>query len=171
MTAELAVFVIMGAAAAITAAAVVLSKNTVHAVIYLVINLFSVAVLYLMLSAQLIAFLQIIIYAGAIMVLFLFTVMMLNMTGVVEITEDKLLKQKPLAVLLGLAIIAEVVAGTAGFLSQPSGAKAIGEGFGSAGDVGIRLFFVYMLPFEVTSILLLAAIVGSVVLARKKDDE
>jgi len=171
VTAELAVFITMGAAAAVTASAVVLSKNTVHAVIYLVMNLFSIAVLYLALSAQMVAFLQIIIYAGAIMVLFLFTVMMLNMTGAVEAAEDRLLKQKPLAAALGLMLIAEVVMGTVGLFSKPSGSMAIEDGFGSAGEVGSRLFFGYMLPFEVTSILLLAAIVGSVVLARKKDEE
>lgn len=170
MTAELVVFVTMGAVAAVTAAAVVISKNAVHAVIYLVINLFAIAVLYLALSAQLVAFLQILIYAGAIMVLFLFTVMMLNMTGAIEMTDDKLSKQKPLALMLGLLLIAEVVVGAVGLLNQPS-AVAIGEGFGSAKEVGNRLFFGYLLPFEITSILLLAAIVGSVVLARRKDDD
>ncbi|HOK55529.1 MAG TPA: NADH-quinone oxidoreductase subunit J, partial [Armatimonadota bacterium] len=102
MIAELVIFIILGIVAVSSAFAVILSKNPVYAVLFLVINFFALAMLYLVLSAQFVAFIQILVYAGAIMVLFLFVVMLLNLTGAIESLQDKLPAQRWLAPALGM---------------------------------------------------------------------
>ncbi|MBI2844708.1 MAG: NADH-quinone oxidoreductase subunit J [Armatimonadetes bacterium] len=169
MIAELVIFIILGTVAVATGVAVILSKNPVHAVLFLVINFFSVAMFYLVLSAQFVAFLQILVYAGAIMVLFLFVVMLLNLTGAIESVQDKLPAQKWVGLALGIALLLEAgVVTAAGVFRQVPAAPPPSPNFGTSAPVGVKLFFDYLLPFEVTSVLLLIAIVGSIVLARRR---
>lgn len=174
MTAELVLFIIFGSIALVAAVAVITSRNPVHAVIYLVINFFALAMFYLILAAQFIAFLQVLVYAGAIMVLFLFVVMLLNLTGEIENVRDKLPGQRWLALLLGAFVLAEsaVVITTSAFAGSPGmrTPESLPTAFGTSAPVGERLFFYYLLPFEVTSLLLLIAIIGSIALARRRAD-
>lgn len=170
MTTELVLFIILGAIAVASGIAVVTARNPIHAVLYLVISFFAVAMFYLILSAQFIAFLQILVYAGAIMVLFLFVVMLLNLTGAIEAVRDKLPAQKWIALIFGIALLAEVgVVLSTGVFQRIPEAERLPIDFGTSAPVGTLMFSGYLLPFEVTSVLLLIAIVGSIVLARKGD--
>jgi len=169
MIAELVIFIILGIVAVSSAFAVILSKNPVYAVLFLVINFFTLAMLYLVLSAQFVAFIQILVYAGAIMVLFLFVVMLLNLTGAIESLQDKLPAQRWLAPALGMVLLVEIaVVFLSGFFAQVPEASELPEGFGTSAPVGMLLFSRYVLPFEVTSAVLLIAMVGSIVLAKRR---
>jgi NADH-quinone oxidoreductase subunit J len=171
MTVELVIFIILAVVAVGAGIAVVTAKNPVHAVLFLVINFFAIAMFYLVLSAQFVAFLQILVYAGAIMVLFLFVVMLLNMTGAIEAVQDKLPAQKWVSLALAVVAIVEAVAFyLSGLFQHAPAGKPLAASFGTAGPVGRQLFFYYLLPFEVTSVLLLIAMVGSIVLARGRTD-
>jgi NADH-quinone oxidoreductase subunit J len=147
-------------AAALT---VVMHKNPVHSACALVVTLFLLSVFFVGLDAQLVAALQVIVYAGAIVVLFLFVIMLLNLQ--VEVRE---VSARPLIVTgvtggVTLAIILAVALHRA-----TSGAAAgVPGGFGETAALAERLFTVYLVPFELTSILLLVAIVGAVALAKK----
>ena len=159
---EWVVFVLVAATAIGTALGLVIRPNPLHGALFLVANLFCVAVLYLMLRAEFLALAQVIIYAGAIMVLFIFAIMLL-VPGRAEAGPDPLARARrlalPLAAALGLAVV--LVAGrTRGAApdAPPGGVAAIGR----------LLFTDYLFPFEVTSLLLLAALVGALTLAKRR---
>ena len=163
-------FLIFAICAILTVAGAILlivAKEPIHSALSLVLVMVSLAVLYLLLGAPFIAAVQIIVYAGAIMVLFVFVIMLLNM-GVEERTNfSKLAKYAgvPLGVLLLLAI--------AHFLAHSSAGAAIANGaagtaYSSTTDLSKQLFQQYLFPFEATSILILIAILGALVLARKE---
>jgi len=165
MSIEFVLFFILAIAAVGSALGMLLSRSAVYAALYLVLNFSTVAVFYILLNAPFIAMTQITVYAGAIMVLFLFVIMLL---GTEALPRTNVLPwQRPVAVALGLLLAGEAayllfVRGTiSGGIAQPV------ESFGSPRDVGLALFNHYLLPFEVTSILLLAAMVGAIVLARQ----
>jgi len=145
-------------------------RNAVHAALFLVVNLFCVAVMYLLLDAPFLFAVQIIVYAGAIMVLFLFVIMLLGVDRGDDLRE-RLLAQRPLAIVLAIAFIAEIfvaVRAGIGFATKaPDGFDVVNEG-GNARALAEVLFRDYFLPFEITSILLLVAVVGAVVLAKRK---
>ncbi|NPA30634.1 MAG: NADH-quinone oxidoreductase subunit J [Chloroflexi bacterium] len=159
------VFILTGAVAIAAALGLLFARNAVYAVLFLVLNMFALAVLYLLLGAPFIAMVQIVVYAGAIMVLFLFVVMLL---GAEELKEDggPIGWQRPLALVLGVVLLAEL----AYFVFAASATKArllpSPDGFGDPHAVGLTLFQKYLLPFEVTSVLLLVAMVGAIVLVR-----
>jgi NADH-quinone oxidoreductase subunit J len=168
MTVDLILFFVLALVAIGTALGMLLSRNAVYSALFLVLNFGSVAVFYLLLNAPFIALAQVTVYAGAIMVLFLFVIMLLGAEG---LQPSKVLPwQRPLA--LGLAAILIVEAGTlllvrggaAGAIAQPV------ESFGSPQAVGEQLFSTYLLPFEVTSVLLLVAMVGAIVLTQRKGE-
>ena len=166
MNLELILFFVLAVAAVASAILMITSRNPVTSVLYLVFNFFTIAVLYLFLRAQFIAIIQITVYAGAIMVLFLFVIMLLNLG------EDKLLKWrltlgKSVAVLLGIAMLIEILYFVTNFVSM-SGLSPKSESMGTVESIGKVLFSSYPFPFEMTSILLLAAIVGAILLAKKK---
>lgn len=169
MNLELVVFLILAAAAVVSAILVITRKNPVTSVLYLVFNFFIIAILYLFLRAQFIAIIQITVYAGAIMVLFLFVIMLLNLG------EDKLLKWKlnskrTIASLIGLVLLAEILYYVANFVSASNLAPG-SESMGTVGSIGKILYNNYLFPFEITSILLLAAMVGAIFLAKKRFTE
>ena len=146
---------------------VVTQKNPVYSVLSLIASFFGLAGLYVVLEAPFVAVAQIIIYAGAIMVLFLFTVMLLNAPREDAAEWDRSHPlYRPLAVLLALEL------GWA--LSRTSGlAAAVNEQSADALTIAVmgrKLFTDYMFAFEVTSILIIASMVGAVVLARKRED-
>jgi NADH-quinone oxidoreductase subunit J len=169
MATELVIFFILGIIAVVTSIAVITSKNPVYAVIFLVINFFTIAMLYLVLSAQFIAFMQILVYAGAIMVLFLFVVMLLNLTGAIEQVQDRIPAQKWIAIVCAVALLIEagVIIGTRTF-QQPAPTENLPANFGYVAPVGSLLYARYLLPFEATSVLLLIAMIGSLVMARRR---
>jgi NADH-quinone oxidoreductase subunit J len=169
MTLDLIFFLILSLIAVTTAMGMLLSRNAVYSALFLVLNFVTVAVFYLLLGAPFIAMAQITVYAGAIMVLFLFVIMLL---GAENLPEAQVLPwQKPLAGLLAVALAAEA---TFIFLTRARPAGEVtppGEAVNTMANVralGEMLFTDYLLPFEVTSILLLVAMLGAIVLIRKE---
>jgi NADH-quinone oxidoreductase subunit J len=156
------------------ALAVVTQKNPVYSVLAIIASFFGLAGLYILLEAPFVAVAQIIIYAGAIMVLFLFTVMLLNAPREDAAEWDRSHPlYRPMAVRIGgvLAVLLALELGWA--LSRTSGLSAsVNErpATSSVAELGRVLFTDYMFAFEVTSILIIAAMVGAVVLSRKREE-
>ena len=144
---------------------VVTSKNPVHSVLYLVLTFFAIAGHYILLNAQFLAAVHIIVYAGAIMVLFLFVIMLLNLNKETEPHKNNWLKFAA-AVSAGLLLVVLV--------GSMKGAETIVQKSAFNGEIGLIknlgkvLFNDFLLPFEVSSILLLAAMVGAVMLGKKE---
>ena len=145
-------------------------RNAVHAALFLVVNFFCIAVMYLLLDAPFLFAVQIVVYAGAIMVLFLFVIMLLGVDRGDDLRE-RLLAQRPLAIVLALAFIVEIfvaVRAGIGFATKaPDGFDAVNEG-GNARALAEVLFRDYFLPFEVTSVLLMIAAIAAMVLAHRR---
>jgi NADH-quinone oxidoreductase subunit J len=156
------VFAVIGGLSAI---AVVTARNVVHAALYLVVSLLSVAGVYLLLGAEFVAWVQILIYVGAIVILFLFG-LMLTKAPIGRDTLDN--QQRGIGALVGVGVFAGLV-----FLIQEAfpvqDAVAFETVQGSTDVVGQAIFRNYVLPFEAISFLLLAALIGAIVLARKDD--
>jgi len=169
MTLDLILFLILALIAITTALGMLLSRNAIYSALFLVLNFITVAVFYLLLGSPFIAMVQITVYAGAIMVLFLFVIMLL---GAESLPRAQILPwQKPLAIALAvvLAVEATVLLLTRG---RPAGEivppDASVNTVNNLRDLGTALFNQYLVPFEVTSILLLVAMVGVIVLVRKE---
>jgi len=160
---ELITFLVTALIAIASAIGLVVRRNPLHGALFLVVNLFCVAVLYLLLRAEFLAAAQVIIYAGAIMVLFLFAIMILIPVRA-ETGRDPLRRQRLAALPLGALFLLIAV-----YLLVRGGPRTAGPPppAGGAEAVGRLLFTDYLLPFEVTSVLLLAALVGALVLARR----
>jgi NADH-quinone oxidoreductase subunit J len=165
---EMFVFILVAAIAISSALGMLYSRNTVYSALYLVVNFASVAVFYLMLGAPFIALSQIAVYAGAIMVLFLFVIMLLG--AEVLPPKETLPWQRPLALGLGALLFLAI-----GYFILTSGINA--NLYAPPAETGTTEFLVqmskmlftrYLLPFEVTSILLLTAMVGAIVLTKKE---
>jgi NADH-quinone oxidoreductase subunit J len=166
MSIELALFFLLALVAIGSALGMLFSRSSVYAALYLVLNFGTVAVFYVLLNAPFIAMSQVSVYAGAIMVLFLFVIMLLGTQSVPS--SEVLPWQRPLAIILAIVLAAE--AGYALFTRAViSGSiPPMTETFGSPQAVGRALFNQYLLPFEITSVLLLVAMVGAIVLTRKE---
>ena len=158
-------FVILALLVVGSAVGVLLKRNPIHAALFLVTNLASVAGLYLTLGAEFLAAAQIIVYAGAIAVLFVFAIMVL-IPGKEETGPDPLRRQRLMAVpLVGVFLILVVLALRATVPRGPAPPAAVAGGVTALGRL---LFTDYLFPFEVTSLLLLVAIVGVMALTRRK---
>ncbi len=165
MNLELVLFVIVSIISVLAALGVVLNNNPVRSALSLVGVLFSIAVMFLMLHASFIAAVQIIVYAGAIMVLFVFVIMMLNL-DTPEPTKNLLKPQNWLAPLASLILVAVI---GSGLTQLPTHTTLLPAAMTGAFEVGVSLFSQdWIFPFEAVSILLLVAAVGAVVLAKKK---
>ncbi len=166
---ETVVFYVFAALALAGALLVISFKNPVSSALSLVLTLFSTAVLFVLLLAHFIAVIQILVYAGAIMVLFLFTVMFLNLKPEALKFESKHLHFKVSALLAVLFLVGYFASlgFKKGLLLSNIGASNM-DGFGTVEGVGTTLFTDYLLPFELTSILILVAIIGVVVIAKKR---
>ena len=146
-------------------------KNPIGSALWLVVTLFALAAMYVLLDAQFIAALQVLVYAGAIMVLFLFVIMLLNLgrpgpsdiKGPVGVGVAALLAG---TLLLQLRVLGQAAPPEA--IQLPAGTMAALQQQGMVAAVATPLFDAYLIPFEITSLLLLAAIVGAVVLAKRK---
>jgi NADH-quinone oxidoreductase subunit J len=158
-------FYLLSAVAVLSGIAVITRKNPVHSALALIVTLLSLAGLYLMLYAPFVAGVQIIVYAGGIMVLFLFVIMLVNLER--NLKEEQFSKQWPIAGLVSLALFAligfVVWKGSAVF---PKNTVVLAEN-NNTQLIGIGLYQNYLLPFEIASLLLLVAIVGAVVMAKK----
>jgi NADH-quinone oxidoreductase subunit J len=166
MSPDLVLFFILAAIAVGSALGMLFSRNAVHSALYLVLNFAVVAVFFLTLGAPFIALVQVTVYAGAIMVLFLFVIMLLG-AELLRQPSRALPWQRPLMLFLGLLFLGALA--TALFAAGQGPALSSGElprDFGSPQAVGQVLFTQYLLPFELTSLLLLVGMIGAVVLTR-----
>ena len=156
------IFLLLAALTVVSALTVVVHKNPVHSACALVLTLCLLAVFFVGLDAQLVALLQVIVYAGAIVVLFLFVIMLLNLQ-----VETRAMAGAPLvgSAAAGGVALAALIFAALGRTVAP--AATVPAGFGETAALARQLFTVYLLPFELTSVLLLVAIVGAVALARK----
>jgi NADH-quinone oxidoreductase subunit J len=152
----------------LAAVAMVLSRNAVHAALFLIVNFFTLAVFFLILGSPFLFVVQVIVYAGAIMVLFLFVIMLLGVATQVPLTE-RIRGQRWLAALLGAALVAEVVAAVGAGVGFARGAlpPLPAEG-GNVRALARVLFSTYFFPFEVTSVLLIVAAVGAMLHGRAR---
>jgi NADH-quinone oxidoreductase subunit J len=152
---------------------VVLLRNPVHAALSLVATLFGVAVLFVEEDAQFLAAVQVIVYAGAIVVLFLFVIMLLGVDKREAIFADKLRAQRLVGTGLGLLVLVEVLllARTRWQTGAPSVTGKLSGPAGNVADVGKSIFTTYLLPFEITSALLVIAVIGAVALSRRPPRE
>lgn len=184
---ELWAFVLIGALALGSALAMVLMRNAVHAALMLVVNFFAIAILYAILEAQFLAVIQIIVYAGAIVVLFLFVLMLLGVGGESRFTE-RIRGQRTAALLLGLAFfvfvggaVASPFMGDGAACNTPAAERLAADGEtcigltgandeGNVRGLGLLLFTDYVWPFEVMSVLLVIAALGAMVLGKRKED-
>ena len=142
---------------------VIFSRNPVSSILYLVLAFFCLAAFYVILGAQFIAAVQVIVYAGAIMVLFLFVVMLLNLN---EIAEGGKLLGKTLGILAAGVFLVAILT----VFGKISLGPAPTDELTTTQSLGEVLFTTYLIPFEIASVLLLAAIVGAVVLVKKRKD-
>ncbi len=171
MTIELVLFFLLAVVAIGAAVGMLLSKNAVHSALFLVLNFATVAFFFLFLGAPFIAMVQVTVYAGAIMVLFLFVIMLL---GAEQLRQPSTVLpwQPPLTVFLAVVFVGAAWlyfanAGPGSLAAPPPFATAEAAGaFGSPQAVGQTLFQTYVLPFEITSFLLLIGMIGAVVLTR-----
>lgn len=165
---DLITFIVAGCAVLLGALGVILMKNPVHSVLMMILTLFAVAVLFVEQNAQFLAAVQVIVYAGAIVVLFLFVIMLLGVDNKENISNEKLRGQRPLAIAAVIVIFAEILTLSKG--TWATGAHGTVLSTSSSGSNVVQLaesiFTTYLLPFEATSVLLIIAVVGAVVLVR-----
>lgn len=164
----LLLFIILAVTAVATAAGLLLSRSAIYAALFLVLNFATVAVFYLVLGAPFVAMAQVTVYAGAIMVLFLFVVMLINLD--LSVKQAQFSRQWPLALFTAAVLLAGVIyalykGGDAFALARvPLGAVPQGN----TQRVGMALYQDYMLAVEIASLLLLVAMVGAVLMAKRK---
>ncbi len=164
------VFWVFAPVAIASAIAMLLQRSAVHSALLLVVNFFCISVFYLLLDAPFLFAVQVIVYAGAIMVLFLFVIMLLGIDRH-ESLADRFVGQRPAAIALGVAFAAEVFfavrAGIGLSRHAPAGFDRVNAG-GNAQALARVLFRSYFFPFEATSILLIVAAIAAMVLASRK---
>ena len=150
---------------------VVSTRNTVHAVLFLVLNFLAVAALYVLLTAQFLAVIQVLVYAGGIVVLYLFVVMLVNLKRPPE--DHSAPQRRPwLGFALTGAVLAELAAilvfGGFGGATDASAAQSSDLAVSNVERIGMLLYTDYLIPFEVASMLLLVAMVGAIILAKRE---
>jgi NADH-quinone oxidoreductase subunit J len=166
---EAAVFAVGATICVVGAAGVILNRNPVHSALCLVATLFGVAVLFIAQEAHFLAAVQVIVYAGAIVVLFLFVIMLLGVDRAEDLADEPLTGQRPAAVVIGL-LLGGVLAGTlaaATVTGLHSVGGAVDEDTPNVTQIGRLLFTDYLFAFEITSVLLVIGVVGAVLLARR----
>jgi len=144
---------------------VIFAKNPVHSVLYLIVTFFTFTIHYILLNAQFLAIVNFIVYMGAIMVLFLFVLMLLNLNEGSVGSKSNLLKM--IGVIAGMCLIITLI-GSARVLTASEPLVLQTQDLGLVKNLGKVLFSKFLLPFEVSSILLLSAMVGAVLLAKKE---
>jgi len=173
------VFLLAALAAVMSAFGVVSSRSPVHSALSLVATLFSIAVLFVAQDAHFLAAVQVIVYAGAVVVLFLFVIMLLGVDRIDDLETEPLVGQRPLALIasgafLGAAVVTYVLTTrdfdgiVTGTVRQPGEAGyLVTAGYENLRNLATLVFTDYLFAFEITSLLLVIAVVGAVVLARR----
>jgi NADH-quinone oxidoreductase subunit J len=151
---------------------VITARNTVHCVLFLVVNFLFVAMLYVVLAAEFLAAIQVLVYAGGIVVLYLFVVMLVNLKRPPEVHADPRRRTRVGLIMSG-AVLAElsfiVFYGMAGGEPAAAAASRTPPGLlGNTEQVGLLLYTDYLIPFEVASMLLLVAMIGAIILAKRE---
>jgi len=160
-------FVVLAVLAVGSVLAMIVSKNQAYNALYLVVTFASLGGLFGLLGAAFMAVVQIIIYAGAIMVLFIFVIMMIHLRE--GISPEKKKWTLAAAVVIGLILLAEIIFAIKGASAvSMAGQEMAGT---SPADIGRLLFTKYLYPFEITSLLIIAALVGAIVLVKKRGEE
>jgi len=167
MTSDFLLFLVLAVVAVASALSMLFSRNAVYSALFLVINFATIAVFFLLLGSPFLAMAQVTVYAGAIMVLFLFVIMLL---GAEQLRQERTFAwQQPVAIILGLILLIETgyVIYSLGFEQEilPSFSE-FASNYASPADIGTLLFNEYLLPFEITSVLLLVAMIGAIVLTK-----
>jgi NADH-quinone oxidoreductase subunit J len=168
---DLATFLVAAAIVLGGSLGVVFGRNPVHAALNLVMTLFGIAVLFVEEDAQFLAAVQIIVYTGAIVVLFLFVIMLLGVDRQERVLADQFRGQHLVALALGALVLAEVLLLGTGHWTTGAHATtgALNRPLSNVAQLGRAIFTTYLLPFEITSALLVVAVVAAVVLARRFD--
>ncbi len=164
------VFWVFAPVSVASAIAMLTRRNAVHAALFLVVNFFTIAVMYLLLDAPFLFAVQIIVYAGAIMVLFLFVIMLLGVDRT-EPTGERLFGQRTMATILGVGFALELffaLRASIGFATRAPGGFDVVNDPANTQALAKVLFTKYFFPFEVTSVLLIIAAVAAMVLASRK---
>lgn len=168
--------VFIAAALVAVAASVLMAtrRNPIHSALWMIVTFFAMAVIYLLLNAQFIAVAQVMVYAGAIMMLILFVIMMVHMEKGGETDPGKThrsKKTKVVAALITVILFGEMLLGALFYRMTGQGGEypaALVDAVGNVRTVGVLLYGQYLFPFEIASILLLVGIVGAVVIAKRK---
>jgi NADH-quinone oxidoreductase subunit J len=166
MTAELAVFFVLAALAVLGALSLILQRHPIHSALSLIVVMVALAGLYLLMGAEFVAAVQIIVYGGAIMVLFVFVIMLLN-AGVEERTN-----MSKLAGIAGVPLAVALLGFLAVVIARSNGAAQAGvesSALASTKEISTMLFREFVYPFELTSFLILVAILGAIVLAQREN--
>jgi NADH-quinone oxidoreductase subunit J len=165
------ILTIFFAVAAVASAIIMITRrNPVNSVLFLIVNFFCISAIYLLLKAQFIAIIQVIVYAGAIMVLFLFVIMLLNLQDESKLTENITYKKLTAIILTVLLFAVLSITTYFAFLDKYTKINDKAEQMGTIESIGKELYTTYSFPFELVSFILIAAIVGAIVLAKKKTD-
>ncbi|MFA5026759.1 MAG: NADH-quinone oxidoreductase subunit J [Candidatus Methylomirabilota bacterium] len=164
---ELALFAGLAAVAAVSGLLVIVQRQAIYSALFLILTMGALAGLYILLEAHFVWAVQLLVYAGAIMVLFLFVIMLLNVPreGVFWRPDD--LRRILLAGLLALILAGELILALVFRVGESAPTAPAPPGFGTTESVGRLLFTEYLLPVEITSVILLVAVVGAMVLAKK----
>ncbi len=150
---------------------VVLSRNPVNSVLFLILTFFAISGHYILMNAQFLAIVNIIVYAGAIMVLFLFVIMLMNLNADVEPQKNWLI-QLAGAISGGMLFLVLLSAVVTAFNTLPRGGETAGAtDIGLIQNLGKVLFTKYVLPFEISSILFLSAMIGAIVIGKKETQQ
>jgi len=145
---------------------VIVSRNPVYSVLFLIVTFFAISGHYILLNAQFLAVVNIIVYAGAIMVLFLFVIMLMNLSADLHLPKNKLLKFA--GFIAGLCLFLVLVAALKNADIKTQMVQTGGGDIGLIKNLGIALFREYVIPFEISSVLFLSAMVGAVVIGKKE---
>jgi NADH-quinone oxidoreductase subunit J len=167
---EALIFYVLGAVTVVSAFLVVFLRRPLHNVLFMILTMIGLAGLFVLLHAEFVAMVQLIVYAGAVMVLFLFVIMLLNL-DVWSLADDPRAIRWWVGIGLAVAMTALIIAKIQSFRPASGGASLPPGSEGAISNtelVAKELFTTYLLPFEIASVLLLAAIMGAVLLTRKK---
>ena len=162
---EAVLFYVLAAITLISAVFVVFMRRPVHNVLFMIVTMIGLGCLFILLHAEFLAMVQIIVYAGAVMVLFLFVIMLLNLDEVV-LPSEKMKVRYGIGIIMAMMLIVFLIPASRGIKSVSS-SPALPAGMTNTEIIARELFTTYLLPFEIASILLLAAIVGTVVIGKK----
>ncbi len=167
---EALIFYVLGAVTVASAVCVILLRRPLHNVLFMILTMIGLAGLFILLNAEFVGMVQLIVYAGAVMVLFLFVIMLLNLDQLPSLSDPGAMRWW-VGIALAVGLVVLLIPIIRAFV-PPAGQGALtgagAQGLSNTEIIAKALFTTYLLPFEIASVLLLAAIIGAVVLARKR---